>query len=105
MANKFTAEMIEDFSLSVKSGVKYEDVAKLQRIRTQDIPDVKKWLSENITRDPSNTEWKRMLDALTTLEASWKAGTLTIAKHKEEPYGKTVEITQAKLTELFGEVK
>lgn len=50
-------------------------------------------------------EWQPRLDALTSLEEKWKAGTLKIEKAKEEGYEKIVAETQAKLKELFGEVK
>lgn len=124
MANKFTAEMLEEFAQArnkdkTKLEVKYSDFLKIQNIQQTDIPEAKKYVADQLTRidglkdesgkpladdakKPLKAEWERLQTAINELESSWKAGKLQIEKHKDENHAAVVEKTRKQLTELFG---
>ena len=95
---------------------------KIQNIRRSDIPEMKKDMEERIkwvetAKNPDGSpytpeqktaaqaEWKRYLESVNALEASWRSNTLRIENHRLENYSATKEVTRKKLAELFGEVQ
>ena len=95
---------------------------KIQHIRRSDIPEMKKDMEERMkwvetAKNPDGSpytpeqktaaqeEWKRYLESVNALEASWRSNTLRIENHRLENYSATKEVTRKKLAELFGEVQ